>query len=146
MFIRLWMRLVGVKRNGPGAGNPRSGCVSARPRPGVPLAPGIRKVGNGPGATRTRDLLLRRQALYPTELRTLGWEEKSRRADAFAQRREDLLRRASLLASGLAQGIHVGRNGVQLGLVQVGATHRRHDPGMLFGSRDATRDGLLNRT
>jgi hypothetical protein len=25
---------------------------------------------NGPGATRTRDLLLRRQALYPTELRT----------------------------------------------------------------------------
>ena len=27
--------------------------------------------GNGPGATRTRDLLLRRQALYPTELRTL---------------------------------------------------------------------------
>ena len=26
---------------------------------------------SGPGATRTRDLLLRRQALYPTELRTL---------------------------------------------------------------------------
>jgi hypothetical protein len=25
---------------------------------------------SGPGATRTRDLLLRRQALYPTELRT----------------------------------------------------------------------------
>lgn len=28
---------------------------------------------SGPGATRTRDLLLRRQALYPTELRTLGF-------------------------------------------------------------------------
>src|SRR3954470_4571762 len=26
---------------------------------------------SGPGATRTRDLLLRRQALYPAELRTL---------------------------------------------------------------------------
>ena len=31
---------------------------------------------SGPGATRTRDLLLRRQALYPTELRTLMWEGK----------------------------------------------------------------------
>jgi hypothetical protein len=29
------------------------------------------KLESGPGATRTRDLLLRRQALYPTELRTL---------------------------------------------------------------------------
>jgi hypothetical protein len=28
---------------------------------------------SGPGAIRTRDLLLRRQALYPTELRTLGF-------------------------------------------------------------------------
>ena len=27
---------------------------------------------SGPGAIRTRDLLLRRQALYPTELRTLS--------------------------------------------------------------------------
>ena len=31
---------------------------------------------NGPGAIRTRDLLLRRQALYPTELRTLEWDCK----------------------------------------------------------------------
>src|SRR5918995_3608696 len=32
---------------------------------------------NGPGAIRTRDLLLRRQALYPTELRTRDGGEKS---------------------------------------------------------------------
>jgi len=31
---------------------------------------GVRGSTHGPGATRTRDLLLRRQALYPTELRT----------------------------------------------------------------------------
>jgi hypothetical protein len=31
---------------------------------------GVRTSESGPGATRTRDLLLRRQALYPTELRT----------------------------------------------------------------------------
>src|SRR5690606_38459964 len=30
----------------------------------------MKKSRSGPGATRTRDLLLRRQALYPTELRT----------------------------------------------------------------------------
>ena len=34
---------------------------------------GARCFRSGPGATRTRDLLLRRQALYPTELRTLGF-------------------------------------------------------------------------
>ena len=32
---------------------------------------------SGPGATRTRDLLLRRQALYPTELRTRMGAENS---------------------------------------------------------------------
>ena len=39
----------------------------------TPAAPKHRrgkKFRSGPGATRTRDLLLRRQALYPTELRT----------------------------------------------------------------------------
>ena len=37
------------------------------------LMAGTRVHRSGPGATRTRDLLLRRQALYPTELRTLGF-------------------------------------------------------------------------
>jgi hypothetical protein len=40
-----------------------------------PLTPKCRRgktFRSGPGATRTRDLLLRRQALYPAELRTRG--------------------------------------------------------------------------
>jgi hypothetical protein len=45
-----------------------------------------RKFRNGPGAIRTRDLLLRRQALYPTELRTLDLRvEKTRRSRRFPQ-------------------------------------------------------------
>ena len=39
----------------------------------APLTPKCKRgrtFRSGPGATRTRDLLLRRQALYPTELRT----------------------------------------------------------------------------
>jgi hypothetical protein len=57
---------------------PVYGRVNARPRdPGIEQTPLIDNDGgafhfrSGPGATRTRDLLLRRQALYPTELRTL---------------------------------------------------------------------------
>ena len=45
-----------------------SGCYHEAP-PLVKVWRGF-KFQSGPGATRTRDLLLRRQALYPTELRT----------------------------------------------------------------------------
>src|SRR5262245_5734262 len=41
----------------------------------------------GPGAIRTRDLLLRRQALYPAELRTLTREEKLRSVGLLMQLR-----------------------------------------------------------
>src|SRR3954454_10916972 len=75
-----------------------------------------------------------------------GWEEKSRCPEGFAQRRDDRLCQASLRPSSLAQGIHVGRNGVQLGLVQVGPAHRRHDPGMLLGRGNAACNRLLDGT
>ena len=45
---------------------------STKKTPLVPKSQREKNFQNGPGATRTRDLLLRRQALYPTELRTLS--------------------------------------------------------------------------
>jgi hypothetical protein len=43
--------------------------MKAKPPPALKCQRG-KAFQSGPGATRTRDLLLRRQALYPTELRT----------------------------------------------------------------------------
>ena len=53
-----------------------------------PLIPKYRRgkvFQSGPGATRTRDLLLRRQALYPAELRTRNREGKTRPGARFPQ-------------------------------------------------------------
>ena len=46
---------------------------------------GARCLEHGPGATRTRDLLLRRQALYPAELRTRLREGKTGPFAPFSQ-------------------------------------------------------------
>ena len=88
-MLRLTVREVGLNRAAP-RGDERSArkrrvCHPERYRGGggewkrkTPPQPKSKRgktFQSGPGATRTRDLLLRRQALYPTELRTRGCGE-----------------------------------------------------------------------
>src|SRR5688572_8547633 len=51
-------------------------CRCSRQAKGRPLQPPPTFIANAPGTTRTCDLLIRSQTLYPTELRVLGFSVK----------------------------------------------------------------------